>query len=568
MATAAELLNFAKQRHQAGDLPAADQLYRQVLEVEPARGEALALLALTYHQRNELEEAARWYERALAVQPGDAESHFRLGLVLMGLQRSNDALVHFQEAVRLRPDSPDTWNNLGNAYFLRGKAADAVRCYREAVRLRPDYAEGFLNLGNALREDDRTVEGLACYRESVRLRPNYAKSRINLAAALLETGDTVEGEAQLRKALELRPGAATVLSTLVANGLYTDADPGIEQLRARLADPQTPEGDAPHLHFTLGRLLDEARQYEEAFHHFKESNRIRRGLVAKSRDAFHADEHTRFVDRLIAYFTPERIAQYRHLGQETEEPIFVVGMPRSGSSLVEQILSNHPEIRGVGELRDFPRTVDGLPERLGSAEPYPECLSLLDRSMIRQLSEEYLTRIHDLVGPAPRITDKMLVNFLHLGLIAILFPRARVIHCRRNPVDTCVSAFMQLLRGLSFTLDLDDLGRYYRDYERLMAHWRVVRPLPMLEVVYEALVADVEAGSRQLVEFCGLAWDERCLRFYENPRAVRTVSKLQVRRPVYNSSVGRWKRYGTQLRPLLKALGLNDSGEPLQQPPP
>jgi hypothetical protein len=179
--------------------------------------------------------------------------------------------------------------------------------------------------------------------------------------------------------------------------------------------------------------------------------------------------------------------------------------------------------------------------------------------MARILAEEYLARVRAIGGPAKRITDKMLTNFLHLGFIAMLFPRARVIHCIRDPLDTCVSAFMQIFRGLSFTLDLEDLGHYHREYERVMAHWRKVKPQAMLEVVYEDLVADLEAGSRRLVEFCGLPWDERCLRFYENPRAVRTVSKLQVRQPVYSSSVGRWRRYDSHLGPLRKALGMPES---------
>jgi tetratricopeptide (TPR) repeat protein len=562
MATAAELLNFAKQRHQAGDLAGADTLYRQVLEIEPARAEALALLALACHQRNDLPRAETWYRRALAVQPGDAESHFRLGMVLMGLARPDDALLHFRDAVRLRPDSPDTWNNLGNVLFLQGRAADAIPCYREALRLRPNYAEACQNLGNALREDDHLAEGLACYREAVRLRPDHAKSHMNLAASLLETGNTKEAEGHLRECLRLDPGAPRVLSTLVANDLYSDVDPGPDELRSRLADPKLPPEDVSHLHFTIARLLDRAGRHEEAFRHFKESSRIRRDLVRGTRDAFDAAENSRLVDRLVALFTPDWFERRRGFGVDTEEPVFIVGMPRSGSSLVEQILSHHPDAAGVGELRDLPRMVDGLANRLGSSEPFPTCLSGVEPATAQALAGEYLTRVRQLAGPAKRITDKQLVNFFYLGFMALLFPRARVVHCRRDPLDTCVSAFMQIFRGMSFTLDLEDLGHYYRDYERLMAHWRAVRPLPVFEVVYEELVADIETGSRQLVDFCGLPWDERCLRFYENPRAVRTVSKLQVRKPIYNSSVGRWRRYGDQLDPLRKALGLADAAGP------
>jgi tetratricopeptide (TPR) repeat protein len=556
MAKPAELLNFAKQRHQAGDLAAADTLYRQVLQAEPARAEAMGLLALTCHQRNDLPEAETWYRRALAVRPADAEAHFRLGLVLMGLARPDDAVVHFREATRLRPDAPEIWNNLGNVLFLQGKTAEAIPCYRAAVRLRPNYAEACQNLGNALREDDRQEEGLTWYREAVRLRPDFPKSRMNLAAALLETGDTREAESHLREYLRLVPGAPRVLSILAANDLYSEADPAPDELNTRLADPKLSPTDASHLQFTVGRLLDKAGRADEAFPHFKESNRLRREQLRGTSEAFDAAEFVRLVDRLIAFFTPEWFERHHGFGVDSEEPVFVVGMPRSGSSLVEQILSHHSDAAGVGELRDLPRTAETLSTRLGSPLPYPDCLSGIETATVRALAEAYLVRVRDLAGPAKRITDKMLMNFQHIGFIALLFPRARVIHCRRDPLDTCVSCFLQIFRGMSFTLDLDDLGLYYRHYDRLMAHWRAVQPLPMLEIVYEDLVADVEKGSRRLVDFCGLPWDDRCLRYYENPRTVRTVSKLQVRQPVYSSSVGRWRRYGSHLDPLRNALGI------------
>jgi tetratricopeptide (TPR) repeat protein len=558
MATAAEILSFAKQRHQAGDLATADRLYRQVLQVEPAQGEALALLALACHQRGELPEAEAWYRRSLAVRPADADAHFRLGMVLMGLQRADEAVVHFREAVRLRPDSPETWNNLGNVLFLQGKTTEAIPCYREAVRLRPGFGEACLNLGNSLREDDRLTEGLKWYREAARLRPDYPKAHLNLAAALLETGETRDAEAHLRECLRLAPGSAKALSTLAANDLYKDGDPGADELRGYLDRPALSPIDRAHLHFALARLLDRQGQWDEAFRNYLETNRIRREIARETGEAFDAAEHTRFVDRLIAFFTPEWFARVRGWGLDSEVPVFVVGMPRSGSSLVEQILTHHPDAAGVGELRDLPRLADGLPARVGPGQIYPECLAKANDGLARQLAEEYLTRVKELAGPALRITDKMLVNFLHVGLIATLFPQARVVHCRRDPLDTCVSCFMQIFRGLSFTLDLDDLGHYFRDYQRLMAHWQTVRPLQMLDVVYEELVADVEGVSRQLVEFCGLPWDDRCVRFYENPRAVRTVSKLQVRQPVYKSSVARWRRYDAHLDPLKRALGFSE----------
>ena len=396
----------------------------------------------------------------------------------------------------------------------------------------------------------------------MRLRPDYFKGHNNLAVALLEMGEMAEAETHFRESLRCNPGSAQVLYALAANGLYTEADPGLDELAVRLADPRVQPQEASRLHAILGHLLDRARRYDDAFHHSREANRLRRELARQAGDAFDPDQHACFVDRLIAVFTPQYFEQVHGLGLESEVPVFVVGMPRSGSSLVEQILSHHPEIAGVGELRDVPHLAASLSERLGGAEQYPECVTHLHATCIQRLGNEYVDRLLELAGPARRIIDKMLSNFLHLGLIATLFPRARVIHCRRDPLDVCVSCFLNQFRALDFTWNLEDLGRYYRDYERLIGHWRTALPLPMLDVVYEELLRDPEGIIRGMVAFCGLPWDERCLRFYENPRSVRTVSKQQVRQPLYHSSVGRWRLYAAHLAPLQAALGLGTEKPP------
>jgi tetratricopeptide (TPR) repeat protein len=558
MATAADTLTLAKQCHQAGDLAQAEQLYRQVLQAEPGRVEALALLALSCHQRNDLAAAEGWYRRTMAIQCSHvAETSFRLGTVLADLNRMDEAGACFQEAVRLRPDAVEAWNNLGNVHLKRN-LQEAIRCYREAVRLRPNYADAQINLGNALRDDNRVAEALGAYREAVRLRPDNARWRLNLAVVLFEMGEAREGEASIREFLKAQPGSPTALSTLAANDLYSEADPSCDELRARLADPRITLEESALLHFTLARLLDRTGPHGEAFEHLLEASRLRRELARQAGEAFDADSNSRLVDRLIAWFTPDWFDRYRDSGMDSDEPVFVVGMPRSGTTLVEQILSSHPDVFGVGEVSDLRHVVDRLATPPGAVGQFPGYLSSLDGAGIRRIGEDYLGRVRDRVGrPVRRITDKMLTNFIYAGLIATVFPRARMIDCRRDPLDTCVSCFMQLFRGLNFTLDLEDLGRFYRDYVRLMDHWRRVCPLPILEVTYEELVADIEAGSRRLVEFCGLPWNDSCLRFYENPRAVRTVSKFQVRRPVYSSSVGRWRRYADHLGPLQRALGLD-----------
>jgi len=245
----------------------------------------------------------------------------------------------------------------------------------------------------------------------------------------------------------------------------------------------------------------------------------------------------------------------RPLGLQSELPVFVVGMMRSGTTLAEQILASHPSVHGAGELQEFASLVGSLPQRLGVSIPYPECMERLDASSIHRLAEPLLEDLRRRGGGAPRVVDKNPLNFLHLGVIAALFPQATIIHCRRDPMDTCVSCYFQNFADpFPFKLDLTRLGHYYRQYERLMWHWSQVLPTRIFELAYEDLVGDQEAVSRRLIQHCGLPWDDRCLGFYQTSRPVRTASALQVRKPIYGTAIGRWQRYAEHLAPLLDAL--------------
>jgi hypothetical protein len=354
--------------------------------------------------------------------------------------------------------------------------------------------------------------------------------------------------------LRLDPDCVSALATVAIHDLYPLGASEIERIRTLLARPNLPPARGCVLHLGLANLRQRAGAYDEAFGHFRQGNALRRGLFQQQGTAFDPAAHRACVDAIIRTFDAAYFQRVAGFGLDSEVPVFIVGMPRSGTSLLEQILASHPQVAGGGELRHVPRLVDALPAQLRAPEGYPGCMARVDGPAIRSLAERHLERLTRLGGAALRVTDKLPVNFLHLGLIATLFPRARIIHCRRDPLDVCVSCYTSYFRGLHFTWDLNDLGQYYRQYERLMAHWRTVLPLPILDVVYEELVADPEAVSRELVAFCGLDWDARCLAFHENPRAVHTVSALQVRRPMYTNSVGRWRRYAAHLQPLLEAL--------------
>jgi len=297
--------------------------------------------------------------------------------------------------------------------------------------------------------------------------------------------------------------------------------------------------------------------FEEAFRHCDQGNAYKGQLLRLQGNTFQSGAHGNFVDRLIATFGTDYFQRVQGFGSGRPLPVFIVGMPRSGTSLVEQILASHPAVVGAGEIRNLKQLVAELPTELGSPADYPECLAGLDRPVSRRLAERYLQGLRSLGKGKPRVTDKVPMNFHQLGLIATLWPRATIIHCRRDPRDVCWSCYFQNFREVYFACDLRKLGAYYRQYERLMAHWRKVLPVRILDVCYEELVENLEQLSRDLVAFCGLPWDDACLRFHQTRRIVRTSSNLQVRRPVYKSSVGYWKNYETYLGPLLEALHQN-----------
>jgi tetratricopeptide (TPR) repeat protein len=531
---------------------------REALRLQPDFPDALSNLGIAQLGQGRLAEAADAFRAALRLQPTHLNARFHLAVLLRQQGNFPEAIALLRETVRLAPGHVQAQNALGGMLLALGQAEAAEPHLREAVRLRPDFAEAHSNLGLALRELNRIDEALASFRESLRLKPGFPGAHNNLAYTLQAQGKPDEARAEFRAALQLDPHSTRALlglSGLAAAGHYQFSEDEVRLLQTLAARENLPLDERGRLHFALARLRDAAGAYDDAFAHYRQGNALLKEYLSRRGAAYDPEAQRRYVDRLIAVFTPAWFERVRSFGSESDLPIFVVGMMRSGTTLAEQILASHPKVHGAGELRDIGRMVAALPKRLGTTEEYPECLQRLDAATARALAEEHLQRLRQLGGDAIRVVDKMPFDFLHLGVIATLFPRARIVHCRRDPIDTCLSCYFQnFVEPQTFTTELSHLGHYYREYERLMAHWMQVLPVPIFELRYEELIADQEAVSRRLLEFCCLDWDERCLRFNETDRPVLTPSALQVRRPLYRSAVGRWKRYERHLKPLLEAL--------------
>ncbi len=590
--TIAQAFQLATQYHTWGQHTWAEQQYRSVVEKEPTHAEAWHRLGLLAQQRGDLAQAVEHFRRAVACGGTDAAHWNNLGVLLTMIGNTADAVAAYEQALELRPDYAEAHNNLGTTLERRGQMDRAVECHRHATRCKASYVEAYDNLGTALKGQGKSEEAAAAYRQALalkpdfavshnnlgivlqeqgnlaaamesyrralRLQPNYADASNNLATALKEQGMFEESVSQYRATLKLQPDHALAyynLSQFVAEGRYDFAPDEIERLRMGVIGERVAVLDRSLFAFTLATVAAQQGAADEAFAYYRQANELRRRLFREANRAFDPQKHRAFVDRIIGAFDRDYFRRVQGWGADSETPVFVIGMPRSGSTLIEQILASHPQVHGAGELRELPELMRKLARNAGNADPQRAALPLPDQVTAQKLADAYLNRLTQIGGGAVRVIDKELANFLYLGAIATLFPRARIIHCRRSPLDIGVSCYFQNFQHLNFAWSLEDIGVYYAEYEKLMAHWRQVLPVPIHEVRYEDLIANQEKVTRSLVSFCGLDWSPRCLAFYDNPRAVRTTSTLQVRKPLSKNSIGRWKRYRSYLDPLVKALG-------------
>jgi tetratricopeptide (TPR) repeat protein len=491
------------------------------------------------------------HKQVQAQHADQSATLLRLGTALQAQGRYDEAAARFREAICLDPNGAEAHFHLGNHLRARGQWSEAAGCYQQVIRLLPGFPLAHYNLGTAFVANRQPVQAMDCFRRALRLEPTLAPAHAALGDLLLEKGNREDAISHFREALRHDPACVPALVSVTWHGLYPLSKPQRNRMMALLADPHLQPYDGARLHFGLANEHDRAGAYDEAFAHFRQANTLRRRVLREAGKVFDASWYHGWIDQIIATCDTAYFRRTLGIGRATERPVFIVGMPRSGTSLIEQILASHPDVFGAGERQEIGQMVAGLMSQ-APGEEYPS-LARQDGTMIGALADWYLQRIERLDKTAARVTDKTPNNFQFLGLIAALFPQARVIHCRRDPADVCFSCYIQDFK--EWTLDLEELASYYRDYERLMSHWQSVLPLALLEVAYEDMVDDPESVSRRLISFCGLNWDERCLAYDQNPRAVRTASILQVRRPVYKTSVGRWRRYAAHLRPLLEGLG-------------
>ena len=434
-----------------------------------------------------------------------------------------------------------------------GKFAEAEATCRRALSIDRSNAVAHRVLGTILQAQEHGLAAIASFQEAISLDPGSAKAFKQLANALGEEGLLSEAIDADRKALELCPRYAWALYHLAQLKTFSSGDPELMALEALARDDEGLEPlELIAVLFGLAKAYDDLGDYDRSFENLRQANALRRDTVEYDVAAV-----TRAFDQIAAVFDSELLDQFADSGSPDDLPVLIVGMPRSGTSLIEQILASHPAVHGAGELQDLEELAGAVALLCDRALGFPDGVPHLSSEDLGRLGQGYVERLRHRAPRFRRVTDKNSLNFCYLGLARLIAPRSHVIHCARDPVDTCLSCYRAFFETIDFACDLDELGQYYRGYTRLMDHWRAVLPRGwMLEVRYEDLVADVEGEARRIVTHCGLEWDDACLSFDTTERSVRTASFAQVRKPVYRSSVARWRHYEQHLGPLIGALEL------------
>jgi tetratricopeptide (TPR) repeat protein len=505
-----------------GQRTEAKAAYTRALQLAPKLGMVHNNLAEILHEEGNLDEAQRWFGLALQLDPNSIRAHASLGKLLLERLDLASAESHLLAAQRLDPDNAETRLALAALRTEQGRLEEARTEYRALLEMNPNHAVINCHLAEVLMELNQREEALACYRAALRGQPGYTSALAELAKQL---GADLPAEE-------------------------------FETLRQRLAEPGLPDAERAQLLFGLAHIQDARGEYERAAEHLNQANALERDIRRRRGDAYNVEAHARFVDRLLTVFTSSFFERVRGFGVDSERPVFIVGLPRSGTTLLEQILSSHSRVFGAGELRlareDF-ETLGRTPEGIDETRAF-DILEGIDAGAVRRLAQTHLDKLHAVNDTADRVTDKMPDNYMYVGLMAMLFPRARFLHCRRDLRDVAVSCWMTQFRAIPWANDAGDLAMRFAQYRRIMEHWRRVLPVPVLDVDYEDLVNDLEGTARRVLAFCGLEWEPACLNFHTASRPVRTASVAQVRKPIYRRSVARWKHYESALRPLFARL--------------
>jgi tetratricopeptide (TPR) repeat protein len=620
---AGNLVRKAYKLHQAGKFREAEAVYKQALQKASNHPDANNLLGLLCIQTQRFELAVKLILRGLSVQPDNPQSHFNLAIAFKDLGCLDDAEKHFRKSLSLAPGNIEAISSLGIILRMQRKPEDAIRCFDEAVHLNPAYAEAHCNLGLAFLDRKELERAEPCLRQALKLKPELAiahnglaevfiakgqfdealtciekalalnpvfseainnrgvilnkkgdaekavvdfsraveifpgndKALMNLGITLEQTGKLQKAADSFKQAIKSRPDFADAHYLLAHLKNHCSSDEEIQDMLALFENKASSSEQRIQLAFGLSYAFESRQKYAESFEYLQKAHHLKRLSLP-----FDLSQEAHNFQSLEESFDARFFEKQAGAGASDRRPLFIVGMPRSGTSLTEQILASHPQVHGAGEIGFLEGISQKVLEKTGVA--YPQGCTLLDNESLQELGHLYMRKLDKLSTSKRFITNTTPTNFLYVGLIAAVLPNAQIINCVRNPMDNCLSIFKQLLTDPhAYSHDLEDLGGYFNLYNKLMNHWRRVLPGRIYDLPYEALVTDSEKEIRELLAFCNLPFDEKCLHFHQTDRVVRTPSASQVRQPLYSDTIELWKRYEKQLGPLQAVLNSGKNSE-------
>ncbi len=561
-----------------GRHPEAEAACRHAIELKPANAEAHSNLAVALEMQGRIEEAKKACGRAIQINPDYPEALINLGnlyvrsgdyvsgveayvkaiqqapenptaranlsVALLRLEESDEALLQAQEAVDLSPDYVEALNALGNALSAKGDYVQAEDVFRKAYVIQPAHREAGMNLAATLHKSGRSDDAITTYQQILDINSGLAEAENGLGVVLLALGKTDDATTAFRRAIKIRPALADAWYNLASSD-HDLSDEEVKDIQNLLEKSDISAQQRISLNFALAERADRKRDTDASMFHLNAGNNMRRNALSRNEIVFDGDQLDRDVANISRTFSTSLLTRLQSLGNNSEVPVFLCGMPRSGTTLVEQIITSHPQAGSVGEMA----VVADL------LEDYPGEIINLSKNRIEGLCQRVLERLTIGTGQLQRVIDKSPFGFFHIGLMQVLFPNARVVHCQRNPMDVGLSCYAQnFIANHPWSTDLTDIGRYIRAESRMMEHWKSVLSLPLLDVSYEDIIADQEGQSRRIIEFLGLGWDDACLRFHDNGKTVLTASNWQVRKPLYSRSVGKAEGYGDHLKALREGL--------------
>ncbi len=573
--------------HQQGALQQASDIYSQILQDDPDHADANHLMGLLAHQSGnhelaaqlllkaihssptihplyfdnlaticismgKLEDAANCYQEIIRSQPDQADAYRKLGNTRLQQGNLSAAVIAFRQAVRIMPNDASVHNSLGVAWLKQGQLLEAEKSLREAILVDADYHEAYGNLAIALKEQSRLEDAEAILKHSLHMSPQNASNCYNLANILSIQGKIQEAQAAYCKTLSIKPDYTEAFRCLSRLKKYACLDDETKKFTALYQNPDLLKDKKMHLGFALGKIHEDIGQYDAAFAYLSEAN-----TLFRSSYNYTLKEDRAFFELLMSIFDQHYMRQYADSGNSDATPIFIVGMPRSGTSLVEQILASHAQVYGAGELEYLKQIVwQSCEGDAASGFNFLENIKKLNAHELKKMGDAYISKMRSHSANSRFISDKMPHNFFYLGVIKTILPQAKIIHCQRDPLDNCFSIYKNYFSSSQrYAYDLSELGEYYACYQTLMDHWHQVLPENSIyDVQYEKIVENPQEQIKDLLQHCELAWDEKCLSFHNTERAVKTASIAQVRQPMHQQSVKLWKHYEQHLHPLLESL--------------